>query len=105
LIQEVEFRRGVYNTVAQSNEKTKIDEVRNTPVITVIEKPSLPARADGRGLVKFGLLAIVLGVLAAIGIGFYPGYADSATRNGRPGVRGLLGGCARYARGSRQDSA
>lgn len=47
-----------------------MDEARDTPVITVIERPSLPARADGRGRTKFGLLAIFLGSLTAVGIGF-----------------------------------
>jgi len=70
MAQEVAFRQNVYTTVAQSNEKARIDEARDTPVITVVERPSLPARADGRGLAKFGLLAIILGGLAAVGIGF-----------------------------------
>jgi uncharacterized protein involved in exopolysaccharide biosynthesis len=70
MAREVEFRKNVYTTVAQSNEKARIDEARDTPVITVVERPSLPARPDGRGRIKFGLLALIVGMLAAIGIGY-----------------------------------
>jgi uncharacterized protein involved in exopolysaccharide biosynthesis len=69
MAREVEFRKNVYTTVAQSNEKARIDEARDTPVITVVERPSLPARPDGRGRTKYGLLAIIVGALAGIGIG------------------------------------
>lgn len=70
LAREVEFRQVVYTTVAQSNEKARIDEARDTPVITLVERPSLPAAADGRGRIKWGLLAILLGGLVAASIGF-----------------------------------
>jgi uncharacterized protein involved in exopolysaccharide biosynthesis len=70
MAREVAFRQSVYTSVAQSNEKARIDEVRDTPVITVVERPSLPAEADGRGRTTSGLLAIIFGGLAAIVIGF-----------------------------------
>jgi uncharacterized protein involved in exopolysaccharide biosynthesis len=68
--QEVDFRRTVYNTVSQTNERARMDEVRDTPVITIIERPSLPAKPDSRGLVQFGLVSLLLGGLAGVGIAF-----------------------------------
>lgn len=70
MVREVDFRKSVYVTVAQANEKARIDEARDTPVITVIEPPSLPAREDGRGRTVSGLLAVMFGGLIGIGIGF-----------------------------------
>ena len=70
MAREVEFRRTVFVTVSQSNEKARMDEARDTPAITVVERPSLPAKEDGRGRTISGLLAIAFGGLAAIGIGF-----------------------------------
>ncbi len=70
MVREVDFRKSVYVTVAQANEKARIDEARDTPVITVIEAPSLPAREDGRGRTLSGLLALMFGSLIGIGIGF-----------------------------------
>lgn len=70
LAQDMEFRRTIYNTVAQSIEKSRMDEVRDTPVITVIEKPIIASRPESRGAAKFGLLALIGGGVLGMGIGF-----------------------------------
>jgi uncharacterized protein involved in exopolysaccharide biosynthesis len=64
LQREVAFRQQLYTVLAESYERAKIDEVRDTPVITVVERPELPARPDPRGLVKWGLVALLLGLTA-----------------------------------------
>lgn len=69
MARDVAFRQTVYSGVAQANERARMDEVRDTPVITVVDQPSLPAEADGRGRLRFGLLAGILGGFAALGIG------------------------------------
>jgi uncharacterized protein involved in exopolysaccharide biosynthesis len=48
LDREVRMRQQLYTTLIQSYESARIDEVRNTPVITVMEAPDLPARPDAR---------------------------------------------------------
>ncbi len=63
LQREVEFRQQLYTVLAESYERAKIDEVRDTPVITVVERPELPARPDRRGLLKWGLVALILGLV------------------------------------------
>jgi uncharacterized protein involved in exopolysaccharide biosynthesis len=63
LQREVEFRQQLYAVLAESYERAKIDEVRDTPVITVVERPELPARPDRRGLVKWGLVSLILGLV------------------------------------------
>lgn len=71
LERQVMMRQQVYTGLAQSYEAARIDEVRNTPVITLMEPPDLPAKPDPRlALVKgtlAGLLGLALGAfLAAI---------------------------------------
>jgi uncharacterized protein involved in exopolysaccharide biosynthesis len=65
----VNMRQQVYTTLSQSYEAARIDEVRNTPVITIMEPPDLPAKPDARlALVKAllaGLLGLALGAFAA----------------------------------------
>jgi uncharacterized protein involved in exopolysaccharide biosynthesis len=58
---EVDFRQQLYSVLSESYEKAKIDEVRDTPVITVVERPELPVSPDPRGLIKWGLAAMILG--------------------------------------------
>ena len=62
LADNVSLRQQIYTSVAQSYEQARIEEVRDTPVITVVEAPMLPARADTRPFVR----AIAAGVLLAL---------------------------------------
>jgi len=59
----VSLRERVAASLAESNEQARIDEVRNTPVITVVDQPVLPAFPDRRRLVFKAASALVLGVL------------------------------------------
>ena len=65
LQREVSLEQQVVMGLAQQFEDARIREVRDTPVITVIEKPTLPAMADpgGRGVM------IVLGTFVAFFLG------------------------------------
>lgn len=80
LDREVTMRQQLYTTLTQSYESARIDEVRNTPVITLMESPDLPARPDAR-------LALVKGVLAGI-VGLGLGACIAAVREALAGVRG-----------------
>lgn len=55
----VTLQQQVYSTLVQSYEQAKIEAVRNTPVITVVEPPDYPVRPDRRYL----LLKVVLGLI------------------------------------------
>jgi uncharacterized protein involved in exopolysaccharide biosynthesis len=71
LERQVEMRQQVVTMLAQAYEQARIDEVRNTPAITVIERPSLPLRGEARGSVKNALVAFIvvgfLGTMLAFG--------------------------------------
>jgi uncharacterized protein involved in exopolysaccharide biosynthesis len=67
---DVQLLRQVVMTLQQSAEQAKIEEVRDTPTITLVESASLPVRPDSRGIVKFALIGAVLGTFLGIGIAF-----------------------------------
>jgi len=53
----------VYGSLAQGLEQARIEEVRETPVITVIDAPARPERPEGKGYVLFGIVAALGGLL------------------------------------------
>ncbi|HXV87335.1 MAG TPA: hypothetical protein VD793_11570 [Gemmatimonadales bacterium] len=65
---EVTLRQTLYATLAQSFEQSRIEEVRDTPVLTVVETPRLPPRPDSRRLaIKLPLALMVGAVLGVLG--------------------------------------
>jgi uncharacterized protein involved in exopolysaccharide biosynthesis len=70
LIREISQQSQLYSTVSQAYEQAKIEEVRDTPVITILEAPDVPARPDPRRLVRNLALGIVLGGMVGIAIAF-----------------------------------
>jgi uncharacterized protein involved in exopolysaccharide biosynthesis len=68
LQRRVTLQQQVVTSLAQAYEQAKIDEVKNTPVITVVETPVVPARPDRRrllgktlgGLIVGGILGVIL---------------------------------------------
>ena len=61
LQRDVGTRQDVYTKLVQAYEQARIDEVRNTPVITIIEVPIRPVRPDSRRLLLKGMLALFIG--------------------------------------------
>jgi uncharacterized protein involved in exopolysaccharide biosynthesis len=63
-------RQSLYNGLATSYEQAKIEEVRDLPVITVLEPPEMPIEADPRGGRRKALLGFVIGLIGGIVIAF-----------------------------------
>jgi uncharacterized protein involved in exopolysaccharide biosynthesis len=63
LQREVVREQTLNTSLAQAFEQARLEEVRNTPVVTVVEPPELPARPDSRLLVVKLLVALVVGAL------------------------------------------
>jgi uncharacterized protein involved in exopolysaccharide biosynthesis len=78
LKREVSLEQQLYSTLAEAFEQAKIEEVRDTPVITVVEPPEAPVRPDPRGLLRNGLLALVLGALLGMALAIGRAYAVNA---------------------------
>jgi uncharacterized protein involved in exopolysaccharide biosynthesis len=70
LAREVSMKQQLYTTLAQAVEQAKIDEVRDTPVITIIERPEIPVRPDSRGLIKKGIVAVIIGGIIGVLLAF-----------------------------------
>lgn len=66
LQRRVSLRNQVFTSLSQSYAQAKIDEVRNTPVITVVEQPEAPARPDDRRLVLKTTLGLLIGGIFAV---------------------------------------
>ncbi len=67
LNREVGLRRDVYSTLVQAREQARLEAVRNTPSITLVEPPSRPLRPDRRFLIFKSLFALLFGTLLAVG--------------------------------------
>ncbi len=70
LQREVTMRNSVLTTLVQSFEQARISEVRDTPVLTILQEPYLPPRHDPRRRVLIGLLGIVLGGMLGVVVAF-----------------------------------
>ena len=75
------MRQQLYTSLAQAFEQARIEEVRDNPVITMIERPTLPLKPNGRGLLRKGPLALMAGFLLGLSIAF----GREVVRQGRAG--------------------
>ncbi len=78
LEREVMMRQQVYTTLAEAYEQAKIEEVRDTPVITVVQQPELPVRPDRRGLIAKSLLGLLAGLLIGAALAFWKSYTTNS---------------------------
>jgi len=66
LQRDVVLRQQIVTGLAQHYEDARVREVRDTPVITVIEKPTLPVEPDPRGRVGILVGGTAIGLLVGI---------------------------------------
>jgi uncharacterized protein involved in exopolysaccharide biosynthesis len=83
LTNELALIRAVHTTISQAYEQAKIEEVRDTPVITTIEQPAVALRPDTRGGMRKLILAMFLAaVLGVILTGLRTGLVHASTAGG-----------------------
>lgn len=70
LQRQVDMRNQIYTSLLSSYEQARIEEVKDLPVITVIEPPELPIVADMRGGVKKTAIGLFVGLVLGILIAF-----------------------------------
>jgi hypothetical protein len=68
------MRQQLYVALTQNLEAAKIDEARNTPVITEVESPEGFVQRMPRHTVRNSVLGLLAGVASAIGIAFFIEY-------------------------------
>jgi uncharacterized protein involved in exopolysaccharide biosynthesis len=70
LQRQVAMRQEIYTSLVQSHEQSRIDAVRDTPVITVIASPIGSAEPESRGTVIRLLVGLMLGFAIAVVLSF-----------------------------------
>jgi uncharacterized protein involved in exopolysaccharide biosynthesis len=80
LRRDVAMQQQVYTTLVQAHEQAKIEEVRDTPVLTIIELPQSPILPDSRRVVLKTFLGLVLGGMFGVGLALWREYLK--TRSG-----------------------
>ena len=70
LQREISRQQQVYTGLVQSFEQARIAEVRDTPVLTILQAPYLPPGPDRRGLLLALALGVVLGGMGGVVLAF-----------------------------------
>jgi capsule polysaccharide export protein KpsE/RkpR len=70
---DVTLKQQVFTSLTQSYEEVRIREVRDTPVITVIETPSVPTLPEPRRRLARVLLGLIVGALFGAFLAFVSG--------------------------------
>lgn len=78
---EVALRTQVYTSMMQNREQARLRELRNTPVITLLEAPRVPVLPESRGTVLRAVVGLVFGALLAVL--WLLGVQDAVPTNGR----------------------
>jgi len=76
LLRRVVMRQELVSAMAQAYQQARIDQVRNTPVITVIDRPDPPVMPNARGRLTTLMLGVILGVLAGFGLAFARDFSE-----------------------------
>ncbi|MFC1500811.1 Wzz/FepE/Etk N-terminal domain-containing protein [Candidatus Zixiibacteriota bacterium] len=66
LSRKVIMRQQIFTTLSQAHEQARIDEIRDTPVITIVEHPESPVLPDKRQLRLRAILALMVGGMLGI---------------------------------------
>lgn len=70
LQRDLDLQQQVYSTLTQSHEEVRIREIRDTPVITIVEPPSVQTLPESRQRVLRILLGFILGAFLGAMIAF-----------------------------------
>jgi hypothetical protein len=97
LDRQAQFRQQVYTSLAQAHEKARIDEVRNTPLLTMVEQPDDTVRPTRGSFLMNGVFAAFITLLLAIGFAFVREYARRQ-RTEEPATYGEFLALSRQAR-------
>jgi uncharacterized protein involved in exopolysaccharide biosynthesis len=97
LERDISLRQQVYTTLVQSFEQARIAEVRDTPVITVLQAPYVPPGPDSRRLPLVVALGLALGGIGGVVLAFVveamkrPAPGDPAREDFQRTWEGLVG--------------
>jgi uncharacterized protein involved in exopolysaccharide biosynthesis len=84
LQRDLQLRQELYLSLNQSFQSARIEEVRNTPVVTIIERPESLVEPTRRRLVRKTFAALVIGAVVAVGIAFLGEFVRNSARGDVP---------------------
>lgn len=84
LQRDVTLQRELVNSLTQSLEDARIREVRDTPLITVVETPDVPSSAEPRHWLRTIVLGAVSGGFVGIGVALLSGLFVRRRKRGDP---------------------
>lgn len=87
LKRQVDLRQQLYITLAQNREAARIEEVRNTPLITVLERPESFVEPEARGTVSRALVVLIAVGFLTIGLAFLLEYVSVTGTDQSPDYR------------------
>lgn len=79
---EVALRQQVVASLTQSYEDARIREVRDTPLITIVEPPQLPSVPEPRGRIRTAVAGLLLGTFVGVAIVFFSRLIGRARTSG-----------------------
>jgi len=82
LKRKVDLRQQLYITLAQNRETARIEELRSTPVITVLERPEAFVEPDARGTIGKTIVAFFAVGFLAVGLAFLKEYLAKSREAG-----------------------
>lgn len=77
----ITLRQGVFETLSQGLEQTRIEAVRNTPSISLVEQPMLALRFDRRNTLVKVVAAAFVGLLLVVGFAIVRAVSDEGQAN------------------------
>jgi len=66
LSREVALRQQIFTALSEAFEQARIEEVRDTPILTVVDAPSLPATPERRHLLIKVIVAFIVGLSVGV---------------------------------------
>jgi len=69
-------RQEIVNTLTQSLEQARIEEMRNTAIITVVDQPRIPATSNPSHLLRNALLLVLLAGVAGVAAAFLAAFLE-----------------------------
>jgi uncharacterized protein involved in exopolysaccharide biosynthesis len=90
LQREAGLHQQAYLTLKELYERARIEEIRNTPVITVIDNPAGFAKRDSKGVVRSGIIGLLVGGVLGVFGAIFVDFLRMARRSRRSDVAELL---------------
>lgn len=89
LEREVGLQQQVFIAAAEAHEEARARELRNTPVVTLVDSPELPASPNPRGRVRRAVMGLLVGALVGFLVALVGHLVARRRRAGDPEVETL----------------